>query len=428
MFYQKKSLITVIVFCILYFANLAYSQPLFRPSFESAEHVRAGNKVILNLANNQPPKAQYQLHLPNGLVLTYGEILSLGDFYGAAMGPISLGESHDVRRLRFIAAFDSLARKAESFREVVQLMDIMNQEQLALDQGMEKGEKPEAIYARISDDLNRQYNCATGGGCTQFWYLQPGRYLKLAFQNIDHFNDNAWIAYQVGHEIAIELAIFAKETNDITKLEMAYAINAFASHFLSDRFASGHIRTPRAELDSEYPSQLTGILLSKYMHDEENHYGLYVHNAKDDQWIDYGDKNYYSTYAKETQKHMDDVLQESADQVYQAYLQGEAPKEDRVVQSIPFVDDSVSQNMTPLFKWDDKNKKMLRRKDMTNIYNKEMTADWWGWSTLLLLVEQRGISSPMQGLLALSTQGKEALQSGMIRDQHIAEYIKTHSR
>jgi len=40
-------------------------------------------------------------------------------------------------------------------------------------------------------------------------------------------------------------------------------------------------------------------------------------------------------------------------------------------------------NFSPLFKME--GDKVLRRKDVNDLNDKHWTADWWGWSTYLLL-------------------------------------------
>ena len=65
----------------------------------------------------------------------------------------------------------------------------------------------------------------------------PG-YLGLAQINWDHFGKDARTAYNAGHATALQIAADGD-------LEGAYALNAFADHFLQDCFSAGHLRTPR---------------------------------------------------------------------------------------------------------------------------------------------------------------------------------------
>jgi hypothetical protein len=89
-------------------------------------------------------------------------------------------------------------------------------------------------------------------------------YTNLLLWNFDHFGSCAVTAYSVGHRVALLTARDAgtafrasgfaslSSADRATqlraaraKLEQAFAMDAFASHFLSDLFSAGHIRTPR---------------------------------------------------------------------------------------------------------------------------------------------------------------------------------------
>ena len=149
--------------------------------------------------------------------------------------------------------------------------------------------------------------------------------------NFDHFSeDNGNIAaWMAGHKIAISLAEIAcrdKSISPITEQSVfsgmisAYMKNAFADHFLSDRFAGGHIRTLRRTLHEFCINQLKqdthgvgkalsifgmsnfvshtseeigiklGGLLSKCMHDEDNMLGVKVKTPDGKKsWVAYGD-------------------------------------------------------------------------------------------------------------------------------------------
>jgi hypothetical protein len=73
------------------------------------------------------------------------------------------------------------------------------------------------------------------------WDREGPSYLRIAQLNLDHFGADARTAYNAGHTCALRTAAAGN-------LELAYAMNAFADHFLEDSFASGHMRTPRRAL------------------------------------------------------------------------------------------------------------------------------------------------------------------------------------
>ena len=77
---------------------------------------------------------------------------------------------------------------------------------------------------------------------------------------MDHFGKDAWTTYKAGHSLALR---FAKEgKGDVEKLKKAYLYDAFALHYLTDQFASGHIRTARTEFN--YPSYLCKCLIFSF--------------------------------------------------------------------------------------------------------------------------------------------------------------------
>ncbi|HLL01778.1 MAG TPA: hypothetical protein VK539_14405 [Myxococcaceae bacterium] len=103
-------------------------------------------------------------------------------------------------------------------------------------------------------------------------------YASLANENQDHFAPRSWARYTRHHAEALTLAAVHRNLNE------ALVRNAFADHFLTDAFASGHLRVPRNALVG-----LTGALPTRKMHDEENEYGLWVQSANGFLWRSYGD-------------------------------------------------------------------------------------------------------------------------------------------
>jgi len=104
-------------------------------------------------------------------------------------------------------------------------------------------------------------------------------YASLANENQDHFAPRSWARYLWHHAEALRLALERD-------LDGALVRNAFADHFLTDAFASGHLRVPRDALVG-----LPGALPTRKMHDEENVQGLWVQSASGFVWRSYGDDN-----------------------------------------------------------------------------------------------------------------------------------------
>lgn len=363
------------------------TQPPVSEGFTAGEHVTIGDEVKLNLPEGK------LLHLPNGLALTYGQIVSLGDFYGTPSQPIAYGKTKADRNHLFMQAFAQFSETASVIPEVQDILDVTLEEQSEIKHAIAHGESVAEVYKRISEDHNRRYNCITGGGCDGKWWLKQGRYLDLAKSDYDHFGDTALVAYQVGHELAIEKAIIAHANGSEEQLELAYAMNAFASHFLSDRFAAGHLRVPRRELDTNTTPTVVGSLLSHYMHDEEGEHGLHVHNARGDRWVAYGDKHYFDRDNAQHRYLIREAMQISADEVYAAYRLGVATSDvTTTIAPVPDVTGEVlGHDVAPMFYWDSAHAALYRRKDLSNPGDFHFTTDWWGWSTFLELSSLYGL-------------------------------------
>ena len=235
---------------------------------------------------------------------------------------------------------------------------------------------------------------------------------------IDHFggtsdHDPAWIAYQAGHEIALEKALKAHETHDVAEknqlITLAFAINGYACHFLSDRFAAGHMRPPFRELQNRLGGEygvIVGGLLVNSMHNEDNLHGLEVTNKRGDQWQAYGDARYSDEVNKRNKELVIEALQLSADEITYAFEQ--ASKKSWGVEKV-IVDLDVlrefsqyidnTEKTIPLFAYDQKTGNLLRRHDINRLAatqaelpfsSSNMKAyggltGWYGLTTLLEL-------------------------------------------
>lgn len=112
------------------------------------------------------------------------------------------------------------------------------------------------------------------------------RYLALASQNYCHFGSQpadgtvddernlALQLYRAYHKRALEAARAAGD--DQRALGEAFACDAFGCHFLTDLFASGHMRVPRRELGEKYGILIGALRKSHAMHAEDNAHGLWV--------------------------------------------------------------------------------------------------------------------------------------------------------
>eukprot|EP00943_MAST-04B_sp_MAST-4B-sp1_P006706 g6706.t1 len=184
---------------------------------------------------------------------------------------------------------------------------------------------------------------------------KDARYLALAKANFDHFMPNSIKVYKAGHQLAIASMLEARSYIDaakaaeakgpvsedrsilgssalkfnmvghvfdslenlkqkfrgkkaefiMTQANMAFnralALEGMANHFLTDMFATGHVRTPRYALH-KLCGGVTGGLLSKCSHDQDNKLGLNVENKDGAKWFAQGDSMYFDGTNKRNRK------------------------------------------------------------------------------------------------------------------------------
>lgn len=170
-------------------------------------------------------------------------------------------------------------------------MDFNKREAAAVKKALKEG-IPAAIAYR--DKLNGMPSNA------EYTWATKGLYARIGWYNFDHFSPNSRQAYAACHSNAIEIAAEAGKNEQ--KLKEAYYMEAWALHFLTDAFSSGHLRVPRKELhDDNRARAWTGgpfevpvwDIQARYMHDEDSACGLLVLNDEGREWIAYGDKEFF---------------------------------------------------------------------------------------------------------------------------------------
>ena len=199
--------------------------------FEGFEHAETGKIEMEELK---------LLTLPNGIEIKFEEIIALaGDHYGLPNEPIidpafnNVDQEDSGRHQRFRENYNTLARtpKNELQNELDELLATLEKER----------KTGAAVDARIWDEI-------TGGVWVAGVPVKPGRMMQLAENNHDHFLPHAKDAYLTGHQLAIEKAREAGNYSGNDKderkrlLHEAFSLEAFSCHFLTDSFASGHIR------------------------------------------------------------------------------------------------------------------------------------------------------------------------------------------
>ncbi|HLX51728.1 MAG TPA: hypothetical protein VKS82_25655 [Streptosporangiaceae bacterium] len=362
---------------------------------ESAEHAWLGDQItlIFQSGGERVPAKEHPLNIGPGY-LTYGQCIALGgDFYGVVGAPIST--SRDPKAA-FLAAFNSLST---AWDQVAPILEILAEEIAAVERALKDGKEPSLVYAALGDSLSYRWNVATGGGSNISKAWPMGRYLSLAAENWDHFTYYAVTAYRAGHAVAMREAAAAAAMNGspedkAVRLSHAYALNAFADHFLTDLFSAGHMRAPRRELYNQVTTPVPGYsgslgsLLTRCMHDEDCHHGLNVSNKAGNSWVAYGDKRLLDSVSADNRAMAVEAVQASATDVWKAYTGAPPEVLNSALNYIPDLekvgDVTTRKNFSPLFRL--QGSVAARRNDVTNRQDYTWTDDWWGWSTYALLL------------------------------------------
>ncbi len=235
-------------------------------AFEGPEHQNTAAQVSLTIWEGDEKieliTAATRVPLLSGAEVTYGEVVSLaGDFF-PAWEDLDTCDPDELRAILGIMADQRLNGYQEKH--------------------------------------DKQFNRATGGGSKASDWLPMGRYLKLAQDNYVHFADgnrayDQWERYHLRACLAAHRLEGQPMTHadNLVALRRALLIEAFADHFLTDLFSSGHMRVPRIKLGDKLGAKRGGMT-SKEMHDEDNILGLWVTNKRKDpkRWKALGDKHW----------------------------------------------------------------------------------------------------------------------------------------
>lgn len=353
--------------------------------FKSIEHQWLGNIALLDFPGSDGVKAtEHKLRLPNGNSLSYGDIIALGgDYYGVPDSPISDGTTDADRLARFQAAFNDLAleQKASNCEDdycANKLLEIFKGEADAHKQQGENSEVP----------------ARTAGAMFSITMYTSNNYLKLAIRNWDHFLPTSMVAYETGHSAAIAQAIKAKKMatpkQRLEGLELAFAMNAFSDHFLTDMFSSGHIRVPRRQIFEQTSVASMAGLLAGQMHDEDGRVGLTVKNAEGKSWHMFGDGMLFIPGAEENRKMVARAVQTSIGEVINAFKTGKAATKDEfgIKKLVAQLDDDLLHpkddklNSSPLYTLDAKGVVVARTPE-NSLCSYEWTLEWSGLSQLV---------------------------------------------
>jgi hypothetical protein len=357
--------------------------------YGSLEHKTIGNTgeivILENDGNNNPvfnSKAASSYSFTNEqnvLLGSYGDIVAMGgDFFGARNADEVICASSDPST-KFYNMFTQMWDSMNS-AYVNRILAEFNYEQQVLDEN--PNVPPHEAFDKIP--TSRFFDV----------YDSRSEYLRLLLYNFDHFTSCAVEAYTAGHTYALNYARsgsallsgdFSTLTPDlrasrITRaariLETAYAMNAFAEHFLTDRFAAGHVRTPRREI-SEICSDRgedfkTGDLndlgaaglAAMWMHDEDNINGLLVANKRGDVYVTYGDYSYFDVKNAEARPIVTQAIVLSRQEILDAF-RGNTTTNFAALDLIPeptlYETRFAINNTCPLFRVEDNNNVAIRR-------------------------------------------------------------------
>ncbi|GIZ47208.1 hypothetical protein CKM354_001030700 [Cercospora kikuchii] len=329
-------------------AELSTDAPITGPVFESMlfgegpEHKFLGNCIDLwfpsasggfeaKRADITPLGSSFNQKHQRYTSLKFGMIVQLaGDFYTTWSGMEPISDSPDSDRFsRFKSAFDSLIEDKDDY-----LRDVMAK--LAIqDEAIRKAQNLNVDPATIYHNTGAPFNQPTD---FDFSKVTSFKYPKIAYRNLDHFGNDARKCYQIGHDLACQTANEARSlTGDeqIERLKKAYMYDAFACHYLTDLFSSGHVRVPRRNLhdDSLFTAYTGGAaerpvwdVQARYMHDDDSATGLMVWNGFRDEWIAYGDKQLFSPQCRVNARHCVSAVQASVNEVLEWFKHGAAPE------------------------------------------------------------------------------------------------------
>ncbi|STX28858.1 phospholipase C [Legionella beliardensis] len=355
--------------------------------FGNLEHRELGDFIALKGLQNPHTK----LTLPNHLQLTYGEIVMLaGDLFGNPKYPVSscpLSSPSDC----FDAQFNALASSPikETAEQVNKLKIFFDEIDIQLQQARKQGRSDWDFYRENSSAMSKKLNRLTGGGSFISDYIPFGQYILLAQANFDHFVPDSLVAYQVGHKRALQTALTAHQLfldNKLQQadetLQLAYAQNAFANHYLTDSLSAGHMRTPRRAIANICLPAVLNLLIANLMHDEDSHQGLWVSNSEGTSWLAYGDGDLYSDNSAFHREMILKMMQLSADDIYKAFQLGTIPNTFPEMALMPLYQQIGELNNTaPLFKLE--NGKLWKRKSNDNPWDFNWTDVWSPLVTLL---------------------------------------------
>lgn len=318
-----------------------------RKRFASWEHVICGHYVgMSSTSDNANPLTVnhalapfgYDTPLPIGdKRLTFGEIICLaGDFYAhlddqavhdfASAWPPLGGFTNWIADEPYTVTLEN-----DSAQNVTELLSIIQNDK-DKDQGSASEFTSYAFGTGRNNHTARRYIALATANHCHFASPKPGWSEKT---------NEALQLYRAYHGRAIREAQAASSSSQgIKSLHQALATDAFGCHFLSDLFASGHMRVPRRLLGEQHGA-VSGGDMSHRMHDEDNHLGLWCMTRQSRQqrsrvvWQTYGDGMLRRDVAALHLKQVQEAVRRSAAEVFASFCGTRLPVMERAEAILP---------------------------------------------------------------------------------------------
>ena len=143
-------------------------------------------------------------------------------------------------------------------------------------------------------------------------------------------------AYSAGHTAALRKAKEANESRKPSDLKEAYFLEAFALHYLTDLFSTGHLRESRRILHKMYlhesnPPDSPDLKFypadqcAQRQHDEDCANGLWVRNQLGEAWPAYGDKQLFTGKSAKNLEQAVSASQSGIEEIWDTYRNGIIP-------------------------------------------------------------------------------------------------------
>lgn len=354
------------------------------------------------------PTQLYEIRINPNLSLSPGDIVALaGDFYADPDKPIAFGDDNgpDSKEERFKSACNKLISEPQRTGQIKKVVAHIRDDAEALKPDAHWTIKLKRVILNATDGNNIQYGYELADKDTHFWHSP---FFKLAMTNFDHFGDEARVAFLTGYNLAMQLAKEARLEKDKLRkeelLRLSFLNLLFACHFLTDLFASGHVRTPRKQIlnylvgtqsvDAEGSSNTFDInskpklneisavnlviagIFARKMHDEDNQNGVYVKYPNSVKiWESYGDNNYYHQRNSDNAIQACEVMLEALMDIARVYNNQEPLLEKAFDNFVPTNKEAGNERAgrSPMF-WVEGNKLMCRGDIVENAKAKGLIA------------------------------------------------------